>query len=145
MRIEILAPLIRGRKGEFRDLFEKLRKDGFVRARVDGETYDLVDPPSLNRYENHDIAVVVDRLVVKTVDRDRIADSVETALRAGDGVIEVLEHGKGRTKKTRRTRHRKRKTRKKKKMKRRAMRSWKLLWLLVRANKKQKSVWRSIN
>ncbi|MAR45391.1 MAG: excinuclease ABC subunit A [Gemmatimonadaceae bacterium] len=99
VRIEILAPLIRGRKGEFRDLFEKLRKEGFVRARVDGETYDLVDPPSLNRYENHDIAVVVDRLVVKTVDRDRIADSVETALRAGDGVIKVLEHGKGRTKK----------------------------------------------
>ena len=92
VRIEILAPLIRGRKGEFRELFEKLRKEGFVRARVDGETYDLVDPPSLNRYENHDIAVVVDRLVVKTVDRDRIADSVETALRAGDGVIEVLEH-----------------------------------------------------
>ncbi|HBU57863.1 MAG TPA: excinuclease ABC subunit UvrA [Gemmatimonadetes bacterium] len=100
VRIEILAPLIRGRKGEFRELFEKLRKEGFVRARVDGETYDLVDPPSLNRYENHDIAVVVDRLVVKTVDRDRIADSVETALRAGDGVIEVLEHGRGRTKKT---------------------------------------------
>ena len=57
VRIEILAPLIRGRKGEFRELFEKLRKEGFVRARVDGETYDLVDPPSLNRYENHDIFV----------------------------------------------------------------------------------------
>lgn len=98
VRVEILAPLVRGRKGEFRDLFEKARKEGFVRARVDGETYDLVEPPSLNRYENHDIAVVVDRLVIKSVDRDRIADSVETALRAGDGVIEVLEHGKGKTK-----------------------------------------------
>jgi excinuclease ABC subunit A len=94
-RVEVLAPLVRGRKGEFRDLFEKARKDGFVRARVNGETYDLTEPPKLNRYENHDIAVVVDRLVIRERDRDRIADSVETALRAGDGVIEVLEHGRG--------------------------------------------------
>ena len=97
IRVEILAPLVRGRKGEFRELFEKARKDGFVRVRVDGETFDLTDPPALNRYENHDIAVVVDRLVIKASDRDRIADSVETALRAGDGVIEVLQHGKGKT------------------------------------------------
>jgi len=97
-RVEILAPLVRGRKGEFRDLFEKSRKEGFIRARVDGETYDLTEPPSLNRYENHDIAVVVDRLVIREKDRDRLADSVETALRAGDGVIEVLEHGRGKTK-----------------------------------------------
>jgi excinuclease ABC subunit A len=64
-RVEVLAPLVRGRKGEFRDLFEKARKDGFVRVRVDGETYDLTEPPKLNRYENHDIAVVVDRLVLR--------------------------------------------------------------------------------
>jgi excinuclease ABC subunit A len=95
VRVEVLAPLIRGRKGEFRELFEKARKEGFVRVRVNGETYDLTEPPALNRYENHDIAVVVDRLVVRKRDRDRIADSVETALRTGDGVIEVLEHGKG--------------------------------------------------
>jgi excinuclease ABC subunit A len=95
VRVEVLAPLIRGRKGEFRELFEKARKEGFVRVRVDGETYDLTEPPLLNRYENHDISVVVDRLVIKAADRDRIADSVETALRAGDGMIEVLEHGKG--------------------------------------------------
>jgi excinuclease ABC subunit A len=94
-RVEVLAPLVRGRKGEFKDLFEKARKEGFIRARVDGETYDLTEPPSLNRYENHDIAVVVDRLVIRKRDRDRIADSVETALRAGDGMIEVIEHGKG--------------------------------------------------
>ncbi|MDX1495268.1 MAG: excinuclease ABC subunit UvrA, partial [Longimicrobiales bacterium] len=97
VRVEILAPLVRGRKGEFRELFEKARKEGFIRARVDGETYDLTEPPSLNRYENHDIAVVVDRLVIRKRDRDRIADSVETALRTGDGVIEVLEHGRGKT------------------------------------------------
>ncbi len=97
-RIEVLAPLVRGRKGEFRVLFEKARKEGFVRVRVDGETHDLTEPPELNRYENHDISVIVDRLVVRARDRERIADSVETALRTGDGIIEVLQHGKGRAK-----------------------------------------------
>jgi excinuclease ABC subunit A len=92
-RVEVLAPLVRGRKGEFRELMEKARKDGFVRVRADGETYDLSEPPKLNRYENHDLAVVVDRLVLRERDRDRIADSVETALRTGGGVLEVLEHG----------------------------------------------------
>ncbi len=91
-RIEVLAPLVRGRKGEFKDLFEKARKDGFVRVRVDGETHDLSDPPELNRYENHDIAVVVDRVVVREKDRDRLADSVETALRTAEGILEVAEH-----------------------------------------------------
>jgi excinuclease ABC subunit A len=90
-RIELLAPLVSGRKGEFRDLFERARKEGFARARVDGETYDLADPPALNRYENHDIAVVVDRLVVREKDRDRLADSVETALRTSGGILEVSE------------------------------------------------------
>ena len=91
-RIELLAPLVRGRKGEFKDLFERARKEGFVRVRVDGETYDLTEPPSLSRYENHDIAVVVDRLSIKDSDRDRLADSVETALRTGEGLLEVVEH-----------------------------------------------------
>jgi len=91
-RIEVLAPMIRGRKGEFRDLFERARKDGFVRVRVNGETYDLTDPPKLNRYENHEIAVVVDRLVVREEDRTRLADSVEMALRHGNGILEVVEH-----------------------------------------------------
>jgi excinuclease ABC subunit A len=90
--VEVLAPLVRGRKGEFRDLFEKARKDGFVRARVDGETYDLTEVPPLSRYENHDISVVVDRLMIRESDRDRISDSVETALRVGDGVLEVIEN-----------------------------------------------------
>jgi excinuclease ABC subunit A len=90
-RIEVLAPLVRGRKGEFRDLFEKARKEGFVRARVDGETIDLAEPPSLNRYENHDISIVVDRLVIRAEDRERLADSVETALRVAEGIVEVVE------------------------------------------------------
>jgi len=90
-RIEVFAPLVRGRKGEFKELFDRARKEGFVRIRVDGEIHDLADPPTLNRYENHDIAVVVDRLVVKPADRDRLADSVETALRTAGGVVEVVE------------------------------------------------------
>ena len=95
-KVEVLAPLVRGRKGEFRDLFEKARKEGFVRAVVDGQTIDLGEPPILSRYENHDIAIVVDRLVIKEEDRDRLADSVETALRAADGILEVVER-KGRS------------------------------------------------
>ncbi|MDA3040972.1 MAG: excinuclease ABC subunit UvrA, partial [Actinomycetota bacterium] len=93
-RIEVMAPLVRGRKGEFRDLFEKARRDGFVRARVDGATIELADAPALNRNQNHDIAVVVDRLVIKAEDRARLADSVETALRTADGLVEVVEHPK---------------------------------------------------
>jgi excinuclease ABC subunit A len=92
-RIEVLAPLVRGRKGEFRDLLDDVRKRGFVRARVDGETYDLGAVPVLNRRQNHDIAVVVDRLVVRLSDRSRLNDSIETALKLGDGVVEVVRHG----------------------------------------------------
>jgi excinuclease ABC subunit A len=92
MRIEVLAPLVRGRKGEFRDLFEDVRKRGFVRVRVDGETYDVGEVPALNRRQNHDIAVVVDRLLVRVADRSRLNDSIETALKAADGVVEVVRH-----------------------------------------------------
>jgi excinuclease ABC subunit A len=91
-RIEVLAPLVRGRKGEFRDLLEDVRKRGFVRARVDGSTYDLADVPALNRRQNHDLAVVVDRLVVRQADRSRLNDSIETALKLADGVVEVVRH-----------------------------------------------------
>jgi len=92
-RIEILAPLVRGRKGEFKDLFEDIQKRGFVRARVDGETYDLAEIPKLNRRQNHDVAVVVDRLIVRAADRGRLNDSIETALKVADGVVEVVKHG----------------------------------------------------
>jgi excinuclease ABC subunit A len=93
-RIEILAPMVRGRKGEFRDLFEDVRKRGFVRVRVDGTTYDLAEVPALNRRQNHDIAVVVDRLVVRAADRGRLADSIETALKTADGIVEVVRYDK---------------------------------------------------
>src|SRR5216684_3547960 len=93
-KLEVLAPLVRGRKGEFRDVFEAAKKQGFVRVRVDGETYDLAQVPKLNRRQNHDIAVVVDRLVVRRTDRARLADSIETALKAADGTVEVVRGGK---------------------------------------------------
>ncbi len=92
-RIEVLAPLVRGRKGEFRELFESARKQGFVRAYVDGEAIELAEPPKLNRKLNHDVSVIVDRLVVRTDDRGRLADSLETALRLADGLVEVVRHG----------------------------------------------------
>jgi excinuclease ABC subunit A len=92
-KIEILAPLVRGRKGEFRDVFEAARKQGFVRVRVDGAVHDLSSAPKLNRRQNHDIAVVVDRLVARQADRNRLADSIETALRAAEGLVEVVRHG----------------------------------------------------
>ncbi|HLS47834.1 MAG TPA: excinuclease ABC subunit UvrA, partial [Gemmatimonadales bacterium] len=94
-RIEVLAPLVRGRKGEFKDLFEDVRKRGFVRIRIDGETRDLSDLPTLNRRQNHEIALVVDRLVVRASDRSRLNDSIETALKEADGIVEVVRHGKG--------------------------------------------------
>ncbi len=88
-RIEIVGPVVRGRKGEFKDLFEDFRKRGFVRVRVDGETWELDKAPTLNRRQNHDVAVVVDRLVVRESDRGRLVDSLETALKVADGVVEV--------------------------------------------------------
>ncbi len=92
-RIEVLAPIVRGRKGEFRDLFDDVRKRGFVRVRVDGETYDLAAVPALHRRQNHNVSVVVDRLVVRTDDRSRLNDSIETALKTADGVVEIVRYG----------------------------------------------------
>src|ERR1019366_7873863 len=96
-RVEILAPLVRGRKGEFRDLFESARKQGFVRAVVDGALIELAEPPKLNRKVNHDVSVVVDRLAVRADDRGPLTDSLETALRLADGMVQVSRHGGGKT------------------------------------------------
>src|SRR5918994_840333 len=86
-RIEILAPLVRGRKGEFRELFESARKQGFIRAIVE-----LANPPKLNKRQNHDVSIIVDRLVVRSEDRGRLNDSLETALNLADGLVEVVRH-----------------------------------------------------
>jgi len=94
-RLEIRAPLVQERKGEFRELFEGARKQGFVRAVVDGELIELANPPKLNRRLNHSISVVVDRLVVRPDDRGRITDSVETALRLAEGLAEVVRYDGG--------------------------------------------------
>jgi len=91
-RIEILAPLVRERKGEFRELFEGARRQGFVRAVVDGDLIELASPPKLNKKLNHSVAIVVDRVVVNRDDRGRLADSVETALKLADGLVEVKRH-----------------------------------------------------
>jgi len=91
-RIEILAPLVRGRKGEFRELFESARKQGFIRAIVDGEIVELANPPKLNKRQNHDVSIMVDRLVVRAEDRGRLNDSLETALKLADGMVEVVRH-----------------------------------------------------
>jgi excinuclease ABC subunit A len=91
--VEVLAPVVRGRKGEFRDLFEEMRKKGFSHARTDGENHRIEEPPALNRRANHDISIFVERKVeVREDDRQRIADSIETGLRTAEGVVEVIAH-----------------------------------------------------
>jgi excinuclease ABC subunit A len=94
-RIEVRAPLVQGRKGEFRELFEGARRQGFIRAWVDGELIELASPPKLNRRQNHTISVVVDRLTVRAEDRSRLSDSIETALKLADGVVEVSDADSG--------------------------------------------------
>ncbi|MDK1028696.1 MAG: excinuclease ABC subunit UvrA [Anaerolineae bacterium] len=96
-RIMILSPLVRGRKGTYQAVFEEIRKAGFVRTRVDGEILSLDDEISLDRYKQHTIEAVVDRLVIKAEEneeegqaaRTRLTDSVETALKFGDGYITI--------------------------------------------------------
>ncbi|WFN91262.1 excinuclease ABC subunit UvrA [Gordonia sp. LUNF6] len=87
VRFQVLAPVVRSRKGEFVDLFAELQVQGFARAMVDGAVHQLSDPPKLKKQEKHDIDVVVDRLVVKPSARQRLTDSVETALRLADGIV----------------------------------------------------------
>jgi len=89
-RIQICAPLVRGRKGEHKDIFTGIQREGFVRVRVDGAVYDVRNVPLLNKNKKHNIAAVVDRLIIKDAVRTRLADSVETALKLADGVLLVL-------------------------------------------------------
>jgi excinuclease ABC subunit A len=90
-RLHILAPVLRGRKGEGKKIFEDARKKGFARVRVNGEIYNLeeADDIRLDRYEKHDIEIVVDRAVAKSSERSRIAESVQTALQIGEGIVQV--------------------------------------------------------
>jgi excinuclease ABC subunit A len=86
-RFQVLAPVVRGRKGEYVDLFRQLTGQGFSRARVDGETIQLTDPPKLDKQKKHSIDVVVDRLAVKRSAKQRLTDSVETALGLASGLV----------------------------------------------------------
>jgi len=86
-RFQVLAPVIRERKGEYADLFRQLQTQGFSRARVDGVVHSLADPPTLKKQEKHTIDVVVDRLAVKPDAKRRLTDSIETALRLSSGLV----------------------------------------------------------
>ncbi|MFN3545795.1 MAG: excinuclease ABC subunit A, partial [Thiobacillus sp.] len=86
-RFQVLAPVIRGRKGEYVELFRQLQTQGFSRARVNGTTHTLDDPPALNKQQKHTIEVVVDRLAVKESSKRRLTDSVETALGLASGLV----------------------------------------------------------
>jgi excinuclease ABC subunit A len=88
-RYQVLAPVIRGRKGEYADLFKELQAKGFARARVDGEVVSLTEPPALEKKLKHDIEVVVDRLVAREGVQRRLTDSVETALGLAGGLLVV--------------------------------------------------------
>jgi excinuclease ABC subunit A len=94
-KIQICAPLIRGQKGEHKDIFQKILREGFVRMRVDGTIYDIKNIPTLDKNKTHDIAAIIDRLIIRPAIRVRLADSIETALKLGDGVIFVMTQEPG--------------------------------------------------
>jgi excinuclease ABC subunit A len=90
-RVMVLAPLVRGRKGEHREVLAGLKRDGYVRARVDGGVLELDEIPQLDRNRRHDLAAVIDRLTVRPAARGRFVDSIETALRLSDGLV-IVSH-----------------------------------------------------
>jgi excinuclease ABC subunit A len=87
----ILAPVVKGRKGHYRELFDQIRKQGFLRARVDGEIMELTARVQLDRYKVHDIEIVIDRIQVNTEDRQRVVDAVKTALKHGKGTMMIAD------------------------------------------------------
>jgi excinuclease ABC subunit A len=92
-KVQVMAPLVRSRKGEYARLFEEMRRKGYVRVRVDGEVRDLEEDIVLDKQKKHDIEVVVDRLVLREDIRTRLADSIETALKLSEGLVLVEEVG----------------------------------------------------
>ncbi|MEN9698057.1 MAG: hypothetical protein RL448_12, partial [Actinomycetota bacterium] len=86
-KFQVLAPIVRARKGEFLDLWQELTTQGFARARIDGKTIQLTEPPKLKKQEKHTIEVVIDRLTVKSESKSRITDSIETALKLANGIV----------------------------------------------------------
>ncbi len=88
-RIQVLAPLVRGKKGQYKKLIEDVRKEGYVRVRVDGNVHEITDDIDLDRYKQHTIEIVIDRLIVRPGIEKRLTDSVETALKKGGGSLAV--------------------------------------------------------
>lgn len=86
-RLQILAPIVRKKKGQHKTIFEKIQKDGYVRVRVNGDVYDVSEVPELSKSKAHNIEVVVDRIVIKEGIRSRLFDSIEAALRIADGYV----------------------------------------------------------
>lgn len=93
-KIEILAPVIRGRKGEYKEFFQRLRRRGYVRIRVNGKVYDIEQVPELERYKKHNIEVVIDRIDLREGIRKRLADSIEMGLREGEGLLMIIVDAK---------------------------------------------------
>lgn len=91
MPVNILAPVVKGRKGHYRELFEQIRKQGYVKVRIDGEIQDLSPKMQVDRYKIHDIEIVVDRLIIDREDKKRLLDSLQTAMKAGKGIIKISD------------------------------------------------------
>ena len=89
--INVLAPIVKGRKGHYRELFEQIRKQGYLKVRVDGEILDLAPKMQVDRYKIHDIEMVVDRLVVTEKDQKRLLQSIQTALKTAKGIIKIAD------------------------------------------------------
>ena len=90
-KIYILAPVVKSRKGHYRELFESMRRKGYLNARIDGEVKEVTPGMKVDRYKNHDIEIVIDKLAVGDKDNDRLRKSVATAMKAGDGLLLVLD------------------------------------------------------
>lgn len=89
--VNILAPVVKGRKGHYRELFEQIRKQGYVKVRVDGDIQDITPKMQVDRYKIHDIEIVVDRLIIDRKDVKRLQDSLQTAMRLGKGIIKISD------------------------------------------------------
>ncbi len=90
-KLTLLSPVVKGRKGHYRELFQQIRKMGYGKVRIDGELQDLVPKMQVDRYKTHDIEIVIDRIIVKKEDNRRIAQSIATSLRQGNGVMMTLD------------------------------------------------------
>jgi len=94
-RLIILSPLVRGRKGHYRELFEQIRKQGYLKIRIDGEIFDIVEKMQVDRYKVHDIELIVDRLRVNADEENRLRSSLSLALKMSKGLVMLLNHDSG--------------------------------------------------